>query len=227
MCTQKPIRLIVIDSLAGLIRYEYNLQENKEMKERTHYLFAIGQQLKWLSETFHTAIVVVNQVTADFQQQQQLESASSSSLKNNDSIPALGLAWSHCVNTRYVVIKPRRTTSTSYSSSISSSYSSSSYSESSYPSSSSSSVVHYQENKENEENVSSHAYVSERNTKRKLSQVFSPNPTNNTNNTKNAGCGGGEEEIRVKNQFRILRLDFSPVESSKQASFEIVPSGLA
>lgn len=62
MCMTKPIKVIIIDSLAGLIRFEYNVQDDKEVRERTQYLFSIASQLKWISETYKIAIVVVNQV---------------------------------------------------------------------------------------------------------------------------------------------------------------------
>lgn len=63
MCNSKRIKLIIIDSLAGLVRFEYNLLDEKDIRERTQYLFALASQLKWLSETYKIAIVVVNQVS--------------------------------------------------------------------------------------------------------------------------------------------------------------------
>lgn len=62
MCRNKTIKLVIIDSLAGLLRFEYNLQKEEEVRERTQYLFSVASQLKRLSETYNIAVVVVNQV---------------------------------------------------------------------------------------------------------------------------------------------------------------------
>jgi RecA/RadA recombinase len=66
MCGRKKLSIIIIDSLAGLLRYEYNTQSKDDMNERTQYLFNVAQQLKFLSETFNLAVVIVNQVRASF-----------------------------------------------------------------------------------------------------------------------------------------------------------------
>lgn len=203
MCITKPIKLIIIDSLAGLIRFEYNVQDDKEIRERTQYLFSIASQLKWISETYKIAIVVVNQViwylnylfinhfvyhqvTADFR-----------FARGNQTIPALGLAWSHCVNTRFIVSKPKA--------------SSSSLDLYDNGDASSGNAQVLEEDKENEYSSSTSLH------KRKLSEVF---PSQKTNNR-------GNSEMNAKSQRRILTLDFSSETVSQSAQFEIRMEGLA
>jgi hypothetical protein len=115
-------------SLAGLVRFEYDSRSAQDMRARTALLFALARELKLLSDIFKIGIVVVNQVCqqtplhipapvnsnprattkvkADFADQvQPLAGLSSSSNTGNGgrdggSVPALGMAWAYCVNTR-------------------------------------------------------------------------------------------------------------------------------
>lgn len=64
MCTSLNLKLLIIDSLAGMVRFEYDPSDLNQMIYRTTYLFKIASKLKWLSDTFNLGIVVVNQVTA-------------------------------------------------------------------------------------------------------------------------------------------------------------------
>lgn len=95
MCQSHKLQIIIIDSLAGLVRFEYDNKSSSQMKDRTAFLFSISRQLKWLSDTFNVAIVVVNQVTAG----STIDQGSSMGVAEQSS-PALGLAWAHCVNSR-------------------------------------------------------------------------------------------------------------------------------
>jgi RecA/RadA recombinase len=62
MCQTLHLQLIIIDSLAGLVRFEYDNKSSIEMRERTALLFNLSRQLKWLSDIFHVAVVIINQV---------------------------------------------------------------------------------------------------------------------------------------------------------------------
>eukprot|EP00128_Syssomonas_multiformis_P018273 Colp12_sorted_trinity150504_noHs@24688 len=90
------VRLLVLDSIAGMVRSEY---ETERMAERAAVLFKIGAKLKELSDDFHMAVVCLNQVT--------------DLITDNDwersVIPALGLAWSNIVNTRLLLTRHRAT----------------------------------------------------------------------------------------------------------------------
>jgi RecA/RadA recombinase len=57
-----PVKLLVIDSLAGLLRFDYDTTSSEDMKQRTMMMFHISRKLKWIADTFQIAVVVVNQV---------------------------------------------------------------------------------------------------------------------------------------------------------------------
>lgn len=100
------IKLVIIDSLAAIIRSEY---ENHQAIERSRSLWMISSQLRKLADSFNFAVVVVNQVTDKF------ESSNSSKVEfgftnpSNKLTPALGLAWSKCINTRILIRRTLRT----------------------------------------------------------------------------------------------------------------------
>lgn len=94
MCRTENIRLLIIDSLAGVVRTEFDHTKFQDIMQRTEILFKIATQLKWLADTYKIAIIVVNQVTGGGQ------NLPASSFGINENIPALGLVWSHCINTR-------------------------------------------------------------------------------------------------------------------------------
>lgn len=56
------IRLVIIDSIAGLVRTEFDTRTAKEMAARTNMLFKFSSKLKWLSDTYKLGIIAVNQV---------------------------------------------------------------------------------------------------------------------------------------------------------------------
>jgi RecA/RadA recombinase len=62
MCINQGIKLLVIDSLAAIMRTEYDTNNMKEMNLRTETLFRIASQLKRLADVYNLYIVVVNQV---------------------------------------------------------------------------------------------------------------------------------------------------------------------
>jgi len=99
--------VLVFDSIAGL--YRTNGDDNDDEKvgrgkkgrisageyytRRSQDLFSIAAKLKYISDRFNVGVVVLNQVTTV--------------LTNNSAtgrvIPALGLAWSNCVNNRFML----------------------------------------------------------------------------------------------------------------------------
>lgn len=138
--------MLIIDSLAGLLRLEFDTSRAEEMRTRTALLFRLARQLKLLSDIFGIGIVVLNQVRssincsallgsscsmiiihsyfmhcsqvkADFMDEllpvaglvgpqgyRGSTSSSGGSGRGGDgsagSVPALGMAWAYCVNTR-------------------------------------------------------------------------------------------------------------------------------
>jgi DNA-repair protein XRCC3 len=115
MCQKLGVTLIIVDSLAGAIRCEYDIKSSKEMKDRTSKLFCFSSNLKRLADSYKVAIVVVNQVTGGgFTDKQEKQNALHNNNNNffdmnKSTIPALGLAWSHCINTRIMLRKDENT----------------------------------------------------------------------------------------------------------------------
>lgn len=89
----RPIRLVVVDSIAAVIRVEFS-NTVKRLTDRAGAMFKIAAELKALAHEFRLAVVVVNQATDVF--------------TAGDSVrrfiqPSLGLSWASAVNTRIVV----------------------------------------------------------------------------------------------------------------------------
>jgi len=107
----RPLKLIVIDSLAALFRFEFS---KDDAVEKTKVLWDYANQLKEISSRHSVAIVVVNQVTGLFANTsspggpiytnsylQSLRYTSTTS--SGHTVPALGLAWANFVNTRIIL----------------------------------------------------------------------------------------------------------------------------
>lgn len=62
MNTQASCNITFINSLAGLVRFEYDSKSVKAMQQRTSLLFKLATRLKWLADIHRLCIVVVNQV---------------------------------------------------------------------------------------------------------------------------------------------------------------------
>jgi hypothetical protein len=83
------------------------------MQLRTSLLFSIAKELKWIADIYKVCVVVVNQVTAAFENELTTTNnnnnnnsySNCNNCNNNKIIPALGLAWSHCVNTRFMLTR--------------------------------------------------------------------------------------------------------------------------
>mgnify|MGYP002386112797 CR=1 FL=1 len=99
------LRLVVIDSVAALFRYEYKKEESID---RAKSMFNHAHQLKFLSDHYKVGVLVVNQVS-DYFYEHMGDSFSINSLSNEKKIiPALGLSWSNCVNMRVLLKKTSR-----------------------------------------------------------------------------------------------------------------------
>ena len=103
---QGDVRLVVIDSVAALTRGDgvdgefsgdhgargAGASAGAGSRARADALFALAAELKRAARAHDTTFVVTNHVTADF------ASAADDAVK-----PALGLAWSHCVDARFML----------------------------------------------------------------------------------------------------------------------------
>ncbi|KAF3452793.1 hypothetical protein FNV43_RR03226 [Rhamnella rubrinervis] len=102
--TQLPIKLIVIDSIAALFRSEFD-NTPSDLKRRSSLFFKISGKLKSLAKRFSLAVVVTNQVVDFIGENDGINGMRPGNLSSLYSsgrrvCPALGLAWSNCVNSR-------------------------------------------------------------------------------------------------------------------------------
>lgn len=110
-----PIKLIVLDSIAASVRADF---DENEFSERGRMLQTIAQILKRLAGEHEIAVVVTNHVVDKVEAADlDLKSRSIGGVRQGNLallmssgravLPALGLGWSNCVNTRLVVSRLR------------------------------------------------------------------------------------------------------------------------
>jgi len=84
------INLIIIDSIAALVRADFGPQD---IPQRQKLLGQQASALKLLSESFQIPVLVTNQITTRFND-------NSGGCDTSSLVPALGPMWAHAVNTR-------------------------------------------------------------------------------------------------------------------------------
>ncbi|KAG9417147.1 DNA repair protein xrcc3 [Aphanomyces cochlioides] len=89
------VRLVVIDSIAAIFRGQ-SVEKASEAGDRTRVMFDVVNCMRILANQYRAVFIVVNQMSANLQ---------------NDNVPALGLAWSSCINQRFLVRKTPRSPS--------------------------------------------------------------------------------------------------------------------
>ena len=111
---QRRIKLVVIDSIAAMLRSEY---QREEASARAHELWTIGQFLHHIAVEYDIAVVVVNQVSdvmdaTDYQSTENFAATQvapsdptaglsiSHLLVSKQVVPTLGMTWSNCLHTR-------------------------------------------------------------------------------------------------------------------------------
>ncbi|CAH1790657.1 unnamed protein product [Owenia fusiformis] len=111
----KGIKLIVLDSVASLVRKEFDTKGTKNITQRTNLLAQEAAILKYLAESFKIPVVVTNQITTRYGQGNTSDagndvnhdmSVNGMSSMDGDGgyvTAALGNTWSHSVNTRLIV----------------------------------------------------------------------------------------------------------------------------
>ncbi|XP_049626409.1 DNA repair protein RAD51 homolog 2 [Suncus etruscus] len=108
----KGVKLVIIDSIASVVRKEFDTQLQGNMRERNKFLAREAASLKYLAEEFSIPVILTNQITTHlsgaFASQADLVSpADDLSLCEGPSgsscmAAALGNTWSHSVNTRLI-----------------------------------------------------------------------------------------------------------------------------
>ncbi|KAI5060702.1 hypothetical protein GOP47_0025122 [Adiantum capillus-veneris] len=104
-----PVRLLIIDSVAALFRSDFD-NNAKDLAMRTEWFFKLSSKLKQYAHDYDIAVLVTNQVVDDVDSECLAKPNAVSAMLSGKSgplisasrrvIPALGIGWSHCVNTR-------------------------------------------------------------------------------------------------------------------------------
>ncbi|KAL7637836.1 UNVERIFIED_CONTAM: hypothetical protein RMT77_011448 [Armadillidium vulgare] len=103
-CIVNDIGLVIVDSIASLIRKEFS-QDTKF--ERASTLASWAAQLKELADKLSISVIVTNQVTtkvfenSKFQGEKQIFADEGIKKEESRIFPALGNSWAHYVNTRF------------------------------------------------------------------------------------------------------------------------------
>ena len=100
LLSNEKLSLVVIDSMSALFRGEQNSKSSA--MERSSRLFTAAQKMKKLSQQYRIPFVVINQVTSYFQNP---SAHCNPAMLPQNVVPALGLTWSNCVNTRYLLAR--------------------------------------------------------------------------------------------------------------------------
>ncbi|KAF9580928.1 DNA repair protein xrcc3 [Lunasporangiospora selenospora] len=116
---RKPIKLVIIDSIANNFRSELTVSPagaesngghdsfRSSILQRSSELCEIGQRLRTLADQHGLAVVCVNQVTDVFEADPPALLPNMKSDPLNQKKPALGLVWENTVNARIVLQRNR------------------------------------------------------------------------------------------------------------------------
>ncbi|XP_067680532.1 DNA repair protein RAD51 homolog 2-like isoform X2 [Haliotis asinina] len=106
----KKVKLIVVDSIASLVRKEFSTTVGRNLTDRTNFLSQEAAILKYVAEVFSIPVVVTNQITTRYGRSDAVVDSeldgSSSLIEEGDRsfvTAALGNTWSHSVNTRLIL----------------------------------------------------------------------------------------------------------------------------
>ncbi|XP_010539439.1 PREDICTED: DNA repair protein XRCC3 homolog isoform X2 [Tarenaya hassleriana] len=102
--TRFPLKLIVLDSVAALFRSEFD-NTPSDLKKRASLFFKISGKLKQLAHRFDLVVVMTNQVVDFVESSEGINGLRVGNVRALYSsgrrvVPALGLAWANCVNSR-------------------------------------------------------------------------------------------------------------------------------
>nr|XP_008115165.1 PREDICTED: DNA repair protein RAD51 homolog 2 isoform X4 [Anolis carolinensis] len=114
----KNVKLVILDSIASVVRKEFDTKLQGNLRERTNLLTKEASILKYLAEEFSIPVILTNQITTWLSeglalQADLLSPADDLSLSEGPSrngagesgyvTAALGNTWSHSVNTRLIL----------------------------------------------------------------------------------------------------------------------------
>ncbi|XP_069714381.1 DNA repair protein RAD51 homolog 2 isoform X3 [Phaenicophaeus curvirostris] len=112
----KKVKLIIIDSVASVVRKEFDTKLQGNLAERSNFLARGASVLKYLAEEFSIPVIVTNQITTSLSNRISIQAdlvspaddlslseGASRSGKAGCVTAALGNTWSHSVNTRLIL----------------------------------------------------------------------------------------------------------------------------
>ncbi|XP_005520422.1 PREDICTED: DNA repair protein RAD51 homolog 2 [Pseudopodoces humilis] len=114
----KKVKLIIIDSVASVVRKEFDTKLQGNLAERSNFLTRGASVLKYLAEEFSIPVILTNQITTSLSSGPGIradlvspaddlslsEGSSVSGKKDSGCVTAaLGNTWSHSVNTRLIL----------------------------------------------------------------------------------------------------------------------------
>ena len=91
-----PVGLIAIDSIAAAFRVDFT-----DFAERSQWLTSLAAHMKAISSKYNVPFVIANQVTDSVRD----DGGGGGSARARATVPALGLAWSNCVNVRLLATR--------------------------------------------------------------------------------------------------------------------------
>ncbi|XP_066177476.1 DNA repair protein RAD51 homolog 2 isoform X3 [Sylvia atricapilla] len=114
----KKVKLLIIDSVASVVRKEFDTKLQGNLAERSNFLSRGASVLKYLAEEFSIPVILTNQITTSLSSGPGIRAdlvspADDLSLSEESSVSgkrdsgcvtaALGNTWSHSVNTRLIL----------------------------------------------------------------------------------------------------------------------------
>ncbi|KAM9148787.1 DNA repair protein RAD51 homolog 2 isoform 2-T5 [Pangshura tecta] len=116
----KKVKLVIIDSVASVVRKEFDMKLQGNLMERSNFLAREASLLKYLAEEFSIPVILTNQITtrlsngldiqadlvspADDLPLSEVSGTSGSKEREPGYVTAaLGNTWSHSVNTRLIL----------------------------------------------------------------------------------------------------------------------------
>eukprot|EP00970_Alexandrium_tamarense_P004665 scaffold779_cov205-Alexandrium_tamarense.AAC.4 len=114
------IGIIAFDGIAGFFRFSDPLLSFTTSKssnslfhrQRSSKLFQISSHLRRLSDVYDIPMLITNQVTASIAEGGGDGGGVVASTQEHGVVPALGLIWSNCVTTRYILQRKEATVAT-------------------------------------------------------------------------------------------------------------------
>ncbi|XP_019332465.1 DNA repair protein RAD51 homolog 2 isoform X11 [Alligator mississippiensis] len=116
----KKVKLVIIDSVASVVRKEFDTKLQGNLTERSNFLAREASMLKYLAEEFSIPVILTNQITTwlsnglaiqadlvspadDLSLSEVSGAPGSRKMESGCMIAALGNTWSHSVNTRLIL----------------------------------------------------------------------------------------------------------------------------